>query len=928
MRPAHHGEPALEAALGEGARDALSEQIHLLGDLLGESIVEQEGPGLFTLVEEIRALAKAHRAGDAAAGERLAATVGALSLSQAHGVAKAFASYFQLVNLAEERERVRVLRERAARSDAEPLDESVAEAIATLRREGFTAEAVQELLRELLVMPVFTAHPTEAKRRTVLFKLDRITGTLARLDSGSLTPDERQDALDALREEIVALWQTDETRAQRPEVMDEVRSGLYYFESTLFELVPRLRGKLVRALGSCYPGRDFDLPPVLRFGSWIGGDRDGNPHVTLAVTEQALREQQTFALRLYQRAMEGVHAHLSTAARLGTSAALRDSLAADARLFPDEARRSAERHPDQPYRQKLALVHRKLGATAEAAARPWRADHRLRPGAYRDATELLAELRLVQASLRAHRGARLAGGRLAALAAQVESFGFHLATLDVRQHVERHARALDEIFRRYGSAGYLEWPEEQKVAALTAEILGSRPLTPARLDFSPATSDCVELFRLIRRAHERVGRAAIDSYVVSMTRGVSDVLAALLLARDAGVAEALDVVPLFETIADLNGAPGVMERLLANPAYRRHLDRRGRRQQVMIGYSDSNKDGGYLAANWELHLAQRRLPAVCEARGVGLVLFHGRGGTIGRGGGRTNRAILAQPPESVRGRIKLTEQGETITNRYAVPALAERHLEQLLHAVIVASAKRPAASPSRGGAWEQAMNALSSAAQRAYRGLVRAPETLRYFHAATPVDEIGRLNIGSRPARRAGGESIEDLRAIPWVFAWTQCRVNLPGWYGLGSAIGEWAGEDVERWELLARMYREWTFFRTMLDNAQMSMRKADMAIGATYAGLADAATRDAVFPALEAEFLRTEVALLRVTGQADLLEAEPWLQRSIRLRNPYIDPMNAVQVALLRRLRAARDPQEAAALRAVVLVSVNGIAAGLRNTG
>ncbi|HET7295181.1 MAG TPA: phosphoenolpyruvate carboxylase [Vicinamibacteria bacterium] len=924
MEPARQGEPAPETG-APAPRDTLSEQIHLLGDMLGDTIVEQEGSGLFALVEEIRALAKAHRGGDAVASERLAAVVGGLSLAEAHGVAKAFAAYFQLVNLAEEQERVRVLRQRASAGEAS-LDETFGEAVATLRRQGLSADEVQELLRRLLVMPVFTAHPTEAKRRTILFKLDRITEALARLDSAVLTPDERREALLALREEIVSSWQTDETRAQRPGVMDEVRSGLYYFERTLFDVVPRLRAKLARALAAEYPDREFELPPFLRFGSWIGGDRDGNPNVTVEVTEQALSEQQGVALRLYRRAVEDVHAHLSTAARFGTSAVLRESLAADARLFPDEARRAAERHPDQPYRLKLALVHRRLGATAEAAS-SWRAEQRP-PGAYQDAEEFASDLRLVQASLRAHRGGRLADGRLQSLVSQVDSFGFHLATLDVRQHAERHKAALDEIFRRYGAPGYAEWPEERKVAVVTAEALGSRPLTPARLDFGPDTNASVELFRLVRRAHERIGRAAIDSYVISMTRGASDVLAVLLLAQDAGVAEALDVVPLFETIADLRAAPDIVAALLQNPAYRRHLERRGLRQQVMIGYSDSNKDGGYLAANWELHLAQRRLPAVCEAHGVSLVLFHGRGGTIGRGGGRTSRAILAQPPESVQGRIKLTEQGETITNRYAVAALAERHLEQLLHAAIVATANRPAASPSRGGAWEDAMSALAVRAMDAYRGLVGSPECLRYFHDATPIDAIEQLNIGSRPARRAGGERIEDLRAIPWVFAWTQSRVNLPGWYGVGAAIGAWAGAEPARWELLTFMYREWTFFRTVVDNAQMSMRKADMAIAAAYAGLAADATRDAVFPLIQAEFARTEAALLRVTEQRDLLETQPWLRRSIRLRNPYIDPMNGVQVALLRRLRAASDAREASALRAAVLVSVNGIAAGLRNTG
>ncbi len=902
----------------------------MLGDLLGETIIEQEGRALFDLVESLRALTKAHRMGDAAAGKRLAAMIAGLSLSEAHGVVKAFASYFQLVNLAEERERVRVLRDRRQTTEAAgtPMEETIADALFQLRKAGFSADAVQALLRGLRVMPVFTAHPTEAKRRTVLFKLDRITETLARLDSGELGPDERRDAIESLREDIVALWQTDETRSYRPAVLDEVRNGLYYFERTLFDLVPRLRAKLQRAFAAYYPGRTLELPAVLRFGSWIGGDRDGNPHVTAEVTEQALREQETLALRLYQRAIEKIHGHLSVAERMGTSAAFRESLEADARLFPEDARRSAERHPEQPYRWKLALVHRKLAATAEAAARPWRTDHRPRPGAYPGPAELLADLRLIQESLRAHRGSRLAEGRLADLVAQADTFGFHLATLDLRQHAERHAQALDEIFRRYGAAGYAEWPEQRRVEVLTAEILGSRPLTPDHLDFSPLTNEVVELFRLVRRAHERVGRAAIDSYVISMTRDTSDVLAVLLLAKDAGVAHALDVVPLFETIGDLRAAPSLLERLLDNPAYAAHLQRRGLSQQVMIGYSDSNKDGGYLTANWELHLAQRRLPAVCAAHGVSLMLFHGRGGTIGRGGGRTNRAILAQPAESVQGRIKLTEQGETVTNRYAVPALAERHLEQLLHAVILAGARPRAPSPSRGGAWEQAMEALSPSAEVAYRGLVNGQAALRYFQAATPSDEIGQLNIGSRPARRALGEGIEDLRAIPWVFAWTQSRVNLPGWYGLGAAVTAWAGEASARWELLGRMYVEWPFFRTVVDNAQMSLRKADRWIAALYSELADPATRAAVFPALEEEMARAEGALVRLTGQRDLLESEPWLQRSIRLRNPYIDPMNAVQVALLRRLRATVDEGEAAALRSAVLVSVNGIAAGLRNTG
>jgi phosphoenolpyruvate carboxylase len=912
-------------------RDALSEQIHLLGDLLGQTLVEQEGQPLFDLVEEIRALAKAHRGGDGAAGERLLRRVEALPLAEARGVVKAFASYFQLVNLAEEEERVRVLRRRAREAHArgDSVSETVPAAIRELHEQGLSPEEMQALLRNLLVMPVFTAHPTEAKRRTVLTKLGRIAEALHTLDFHSPTPEESEALLDLLREEIVSLWQTEETRAYRPSVLDEVRNGLYYFEATLFDLAPEIPARLRRALDQYYPGQAFAVPNFLRFGSWIGGDRDGNPLVTPRATEETLREHKAAALRLYLRALERMHGHLSTAERYGMSHELRTSLEKDAALFPEAAERAAQRYRRQPYRQKLALVYRKLTATLEASQRPWRIDHRPRPGTYAAAAEFAADLRLLQDSLRAHGGGRLAEGRLATLAAQVAIFGFHLATLDLRQHAERHTSALSEIFKRYAVAdAFGAGGEDAKVQLLTAELLNPRPLSPARLDFTEATSETLELFRLVRRAHERVGAAAIDSYIISMTRGASDLLAALLLAKDAGVADALDVVPLFETVADLHAAPQTMERLFTNPAYDRHLRARGRAQAIMIGYSDSNKDAGYLSANWELHLAQRALATLCARHQVTLTLFHGRGGSVGRGGGPTNRAILAQPPESVGSRLKLTEQGEAITTRYANPHLARRHLEQLVHAVLVTSGKRSGSSPSRGGVWQEALGALSPRAEQAYRSLVDgSPAILRYFRAATPVDEIGELNIGSRPARRHSGEGISDLRAIPWVFAWTQSRLTLPGWYGLGAALEAWARTGAE-WELLGAMYREWTFFRTLVDNAQVSLRKADLLIADVYAGLADEKTRTEIFPLLRAEYERTEAALRRLTGQADLLDHEPWLQRSIRVRNPYIDPMNYIQVALLRRLRSAPRGPEAEALREAVLLSVNGIAAGLRNTG
>ncbi len=911
--------------------DRLSEQIHLLGDLLGETIVEQEGRALFDLVEDVRAAAKTHRAGDEAAGERLLQRIEGLPLIEARGVVKAFASYFKLVNLAEDEERVRVLRRRAREAvvSGVPAGETIAAAVRELRDAGITPGDMQALLDRLLVMPVFTAHPTEAKRRTILTKLVRIAGHLRRLDLESPTPEEESRVNEALREDLASLWQTEETRAYKPDVMDEVRNGLFHFETTLYDLAPEVVRAMERAVAEHFPGLSV-RPACLRFASWMGGDRDGNPHVTTAVTEEALRAHNALALGLLRRGIERLHGHLSTTERLGVEPALVDSIAADGALFPEEARRAEERYRRQPYRQKLLYVYRKLGATIEASGQTWRAQHSPQSRTYRKASELLVDLRLLQESLRRHRGERLADGRLGTLVRQAEIFGFHLASLDLRQHAERIASAIAEVLARYGvGASFGEASEDERARMLTTEILDGRPFAPHRLDFRAETNETIELLRLVRRAHERIGPRAVETYIVSMTRGPSDLLSVLLLARDAGISDNLDIVPLFETVADLHEAPATMERLFENPAYARHLAARGGRQTVMVGYSDSNKDGGYLTANWELHLAQRSLAAVCGRHGIELTLFHGRGGSVGRGGGPANRAILAQPPESVRGRLRVTEQGETVTNRYGNPALARRHLGQLFHAVLVASGPRPKGTPSRGGAWEHAMNELAPLAEATYRTLVHeTPALVRYLQAATPLEEIGRLNIGSRPSRRSELGGLSELRAIPWVFAWTQSRVTLPGWYGLGGAIFDWAGSDDERWALLGTMYREWAFFRTIVDNAQLALREADMRIARVYATLADPADREAVFPKVEQEYRRSEAALRRLTGQKDLLDSLPWLQRSIRVRNPYIDPMNYVQVALLRRLHSRPAEPLAEELRDTVRLTVNGIAAGLRNTG
>lgn len=920
----------------EPGRDLLSERIHQLGDWLGETLVEEEGAPLLALVEEVRALAKRHRGGDAAAGDALLGRIGALPLREARGVVKAFGAYFQLVNLAEEEARARVLRRRAREAGASgrPLRESLRDAVFSLARAGRRPEDIQSLLDRVLVLPVFTAHPTEAKRRTVLYKLARISDLLKAADPETATPSERDAAESRVREEISSLWRTAETRSRKPEVIDEVRSGLHYFESTLFDLVPALYREFEAALAREFPGAGLRVGPILRFGSWIGGDRDGNPFVTAAVTERALREQAALALRLYRRRVEGLHGHLSV------DGPPDEALARDAAGLGPAFEAFAARYPRQPYRQRLGFVDARLARTAAWLDTAWGEDADRDALAYAGPAAFLADLREIQAALAGQGAARLASGDLGDLIRQVEVFGFHVATLDVRQHSEKHAAAVDEGLAALGATGYGQRSEDERRAQLAGALAEGRFLDPRNPPdgLSDDARETFGTFGAIRRAHARLGPAAIDTCVISMTRGASDVLAALWMAEGARVAGEVDIAPLFETIEDLHEAPGILERLFSLPVYAAQLAKRAMRQQVMIGYSDSNKDGGYLTANWELHRAQRAIPKVADARGISLLLFHGRGGSVGRGGGPTNRAILAQPPESVRGRLKLTEQGETITNRYAHREIARRHLEQILHAVVTASAPASHAfpsSPSRGGAWEDAMNDLSSRAHRAYRSFVHEdPALFRYFNEATPIRLIDGLNLGSRPARRAAGSKIDDLRAIPWVFGWMQCRVTLPGWFGLGTALRTWMDEDASgaRRELARTMYREWPFFKTTADNAQMSMRKADRVIARLYATLAsDDADSRRVVGTLAKEFDLAESVLLEVTEQKALLEREEWLSRSIDVRNPYIDPMSYAQVALLKRLRAGgigAGADDSAELQSILLLTANGIAAGLRNTG
>jgi phosphoenolpyruvate carboxylase len=926
--------------------DSLSDQIRLLGGILGDTIVEIEGKELFDLEEDVRDLAKRHRDGDVDAGEALLRLIRRLPLREARVVAKAFATWFQLINLTEDLARVRVVRrrEREAEDRGEPMGETIAEAIRELRRNGWSAPETAELLGRLLVQPVLTAHPTESRRRTVLTKLAEIGAILRRLEFENPTPRERDGAHELLRELIASLWQTPGTRFRRPAVFDEVRNGLFYFESTLFDAVPEIYVALARALGSAwpelarepYPRTSLDaLPKFLRFGSWIGGDRDGNPNVTAAVTRETLLMHKRMAIRLYQRAIDRMHGHVSVDEACGMEPPLHEALDRYRASMPSIAKHVATRYPVEPYREFLFFVYRRLAATLREVD-----EHAPREGEaepYRSPDGFVADLRLMEQSLVARRAVRIAEGRIARLICQAEVFGFHLASLDVRQHSEIHQETIGELLAHNGiEAHYAALGETEKTALLLRLLQEGK-----RLELPPGageqTRETIETFHLIREVHERYGPRAIDTYVISMAEAPSDVLEVVLLASQAGVHEAIDVVPLFETIADLHAAPGIMGTLLSNDFYRAHLRARAGEgapsHQVMIGYSDSNKDGGYVTSTWELYDAQKRISRVFDDADVALTFFHGRGGSMGRGGGPTNRSVFAQPAESVRGRFKVTEQGETISERYSDPEIAVRNLGQVIHAVILrtVAGERPGESHASvlADPVEEIAGELSRRAGEAYRSLVHdTPELMPYFEESTPLAVISELNIGSRPARRKATSSVGDLRAIPWVFSWTQARVNLPGWFGLGTALSTWAGEEDARWAKLAEIYVASPFLRQLIDNAQISLRKADLFIARLYSALAARSHRIEIFPRIEEELLLTERSILRVTGESDLLAHSEWLQRSIRARNPYIDPMSHLQIALLTRLREAPEESESDALRDVLRLTVNGIASGLRNTG
>ena len=898
----------------------LSQNIHLLGDLLGKVISELESPQIFETEERIRALAKARRAGDAIAAEHLHAEVSDLRSEDARVIAASFAAYFDLVNLAEENQRVRLLRQREDASYPEPVQESIGEAFASLKVRGVTREQMSALLAGLSIELVLTAHPTEARRRTVLSKTERITQLLSLINQDSLSRRERDETAASLHAEITALWLTDRTRADKLTVTDEARTGLYYVDAFLWNTIPRVYDDLEKAIEKYYPG--LQVPHAwLKLASWIGGDRDGNPYVTSDVTAETLRLHRGLAVENHRRTFQELGRRLSVSSnRIQPPQALIEWIE-KRRPFPPHVAYIEQRYATEPYRLILALLANDLAE----ASRDDMKTHLL--GQYphqarMNSQQLLEPLELMASAL----PTQLAQDELKIALQKVHTFGLHVARLDSREDSSRLNSALSEILRALNIASDFEnLSSRERTELLTRLLSEPAPNLSNRPGVTSATAETWSLFQLIGRTGDIYGSELLGPIVISMTHAAADVLTVLLLAKWAGCKTIPQIVPLFESIQDLKTASVILELLFTSEAYSAHLKSHNNEQMVMIGYSDSNKDGGYLMANWSLYEAQEEITRIAKQHDVKLTIFHGRGGTIARGGGPANQAIRAQPAGSINGRFRVTEQGEIIASRYANPDLAHRHLEQIASAVILASA--PQKENPIPAQWRTAMDEMSKTAQQTYRSLVyETPGFIEFWESATPLDEIKRLQIGSRPASRAKAGAVNQIRAIPWVFSWMQSRFNLPGWYSLGTGLA-----SINDLSLLQEMYAGWAFFQTLLNNTEMSLLKADMAISALYVSLVpDKKLAEEIFQSIRAEYERTREAVLTISRHSTLLELESATRQAVQLRNPYVDPLNYIQVETLRRLRSLEDQdgEEAKSLREVMALTINGIAAGLRNTG
>jgi len=922
-------EPTSDEMSADNKDTPLRDDIRLLGRVLGDTVRAQEGEAVFELVEAIRQSSiRFRRHEDHAARRELEATLDSLSRDQTNDVVRAFSYFSHLANIAEDQHHIRRSRAHQLAGSA-PREGSLAHALSRAFEAGMGSAELAAFFDTANVVAVLTAHPTEVQRKSILNCQMVIARLLDERDRLQLTPEEREANDEALRRAVLTLWQTRMLRTEKLSVMDEVSNGLSYFDYTFLRELPRLYAAVEDRLARHDRGWGaLELPNFMRVGSWIGGDRDGNPFVTADILDKALATQAEKALTHYMDEVHTLGSQLSIAQGLVSAS---DALLRLADASPDGSPHRA----DEPYRRALTGIYARLAATYLRLLGHQPPRHAVAPAAPYDGPEALAdELEVIHRSLTANGLGALARGRLRHLRRAVTVFGFHLAPVDLRQNSDVHERVVAELIRAVDpTRDYLAADEAGRTAMLLEELATPRLLASPWLDYSEETRGELAIFRAARAAHLRYGKAAVPNCIISKTDDVSDILEVAVLAKEAGLlrpAEGVldvNIIPLFETIGDLQNAAGVMDRLFAIPAYMALLQSRRLEQEVMLGYSDSNKDGGFLTSGWELYKAEIGLVATFARNTVRLRLFHGRGGSVGRGGGPSYQAILAQPGGAVQGQIRLTEQGEVIASKYANPEVGRRNLEVLAAATMEATLFAPG-DPAPRPEYLEAMDELSATAFAAYRKLVYETEGFeRYFWESTVISEIAALNIGSRPASRKKSTAIEDLRAIPWVFSWAQCRLMLPGWFGFGAAVQAYLARHGEAGRArLAAMHKEWSFFATLLSNMDMVLAKSDIAIASRYAELVkDIALRDAIFPRIEKEHADTVSALRAITGQAELLDANPLLKRSIRNRFPYLDPLNHVQVELLRRYR---DGHQDDRVRRGILLSINGIAAGLRNSG
>ena len=909
---------------------ALRDDIRRLGNLLGTCLRNQHGQELLDLVEEVRGLTKTLRsdgsAGDPASLDRV---LGNLDILTKIRLVRAFTAYFHLANVAEQTRR---LDERSTQTQGERnwLQATVDRVLAA----GLDTGLVQDVAKRLELRPVFTAHPTEAARRSILTKMRRVAELLAQRSATCATEADRNRIDRRLAEVIESVWQTNELRREQPEPIDEAISAVYYFDDLFRQVVPDLLDDLAEELKRLH----VDLPPTarpLRFGTWVGGDRDGNPYVTPEVTMRVLEMQHEHALRNLIALVEDIASELSQSSRIrGISPALEESLARDRLALPLVHDRWVKLDAEEPYRLKCGFIHHRLIRTRERIA----GGARHVPGHdYAHVGQLLDELALIHESLSANCGQGVADGCLARAIRTAAASGFHLSTMDVREHAGKHRAALSALFAPLG-IDYDGLEPQDRFRLLSEELEGPRPLALRAAPIPPDAEKTLNIFHTIREALDRFGDGVIESYIVSMTRGADDILAAAVLAREAGLVDTsagvarIGFVPLLETVEELREAGGLLENLLSARPFREIVRLRGDLQEVMLGYSDSNKLGGIATSQWLIYRAQRDLRDVARRQGVRLRLFHGRGGTIGRGGGPGHEAIMAQPFGTVDGPVKVTEQGEVISDKFGLPDLARQNLELNLTAVLEASLlhREPRQPANVLDRWDQAMDAVSTAAYQSYRGLMESPGLVSYFLASTPVDELGELKIGSRPSRRpqkpgtAETRGLDDLRAIPWVFGWTQSRQIVPGWYGVGTGL---RSAHEQGWtETIGHMHATWSFFRTFIANVEMMLAKTDLDIASHYVRRLVDPSLHGIFDRIRREYTATAEEILRITGHGKLLEAQPALRRTLAVRNAYLDPISHLQVSLLARWRASDDKDPL--VRRALLLTMNGIAAGMRNTG